>query len=164
MNNLAVKYGSDKRSEIHDYARLYEAYFKARKHDRLTILEIGVFGGASRKMWKEYFPNAHIVGIDINPDSIRYQENRVSIQIGDQSDKDFLSGLITKYGKFDIIIDDGSHATAHHIASFNVLNHALSEGGFYVIEDLHTCYWPAYAQGLNSIDTLLVPIIHNVQQ
>lgn len=163
LNELAVKHGSDKRGEVHDYARLYEQYLHPRKNDPLRILEIGVFGGSSLKMWRDFFPNAHIVGVDINPDSVKYAENRVSIEIGDQSNKDFLKSLVKKYEYFDIIIDDGSHATAHHVASFEALKHGLRGNGFYIIEDLHTCYWPAYSQGMNSIDKIMVPLIHDVQ-
>lgn len=164
LEQLAVKHGSDKRGEIHDYARLYEQYFAPIKDNPITILEIGVFGGSSLKMWRDYFPNAKIVGIDINPDSVKYAEERVSIEIGDQSDTLFLHSVVKKHGPIDIVIDDGSHATWHHKESFNFLEHFVSRGGFYIIEDLHTCYWPAYSQGYNSIDSLLVPVIHGVQQ
>ena len=36
-----------------------------RKYKKINILEIGVDNGDSLRLWREYFPNANICGIDI---------------------------------------------------------------------------------------------------
>ena len=66
---------------------------------------------------------------------------------GDQSDESFLASLASRYGGFDIVIDDGSHIGAHVRASFRVLFPALRPDGWYVIEDLQTSYWDSHEGG-----------------
>ncbi len=111
------------------------------------MLEIGVLDGGSLKLWRKYFdPGAKIVGLDINPECKRYEdaERNVFVEIGDQADPEFLARVQEKHGPFDIIIDDGGHTTAQQTISFNALYGSLSDGGVYMVEDLHTNYWPAF--------------------
>lgn len=62
-------------------------------------------------MWREYLPNAKIVGIDILPSCKAYEkaDDRVHVEIGSQVDAEFLRSVIQKHGPFDMILDDGSH-------------------------------------------------------
>ena len=64
--------------------------------------------------------------------------------IGSQSDPRFLSKVISERGPFDVVIDDGSHRTDDIIAAFQVLSSAVNPGSFYVIEDVHACYWDGF--------------------
>ena len=50
-------------------------------------------------------------------------------------------------GGLDVVIDDGSHVMEHLHASFRTLFPLLSDGGVYLVEDLHTAYWPQYGGG-----------------
>tara|TARA_R110002074_G_scaffold110272_1_gene237293 strand:+ start:7846 stop:8580 length:735 start_codon:yes stop_codon:yes gene_type:complete len=146
---LAQKYHSDKcanGASKYGYIPYYEKHFKPIKNDQLNILEIGVravrgYGPSSLKMWKDYFPNSQIYGIDIDPENEGYDEDRIKIFIGDQGDKVFLGDVIDEVGKFDIIIDDGSHINTLTIKSWEALfDRALSAGGLYIIEDLANSY------------------------
>ena len=52
------------------------------------VLEIGVFHGGSLQMWREYFGRgARIVGIDIDPRCRQFEEEQISVMIGDQADR-----------------------------------------------------------------------------
>ena len=62
LTQLALKYGTDKAS--HRFTRHYNMLFCKGRNDIRRVLEVGVFGGASIKMWHEYFPNATIFGVD----------------------------------------------------------------------------------------------------
>ena len=124
------------------YLPLYDLFFNEFKNKKINILEIGIDKGYSLKLWSKYFKKAKIVGIDINKIDLKYQN--VELFFGDQTDINFLSKIISKYKKFDIIIDDGSHVSKHIISSFNYLFEYLSNDGIYVIEDLVTSYWPRY--------------------
>ena len=64
----------------------------------------------------------------------------------DQGSADDLAALCAKEGPFDVIIDDGSHLSFHQLFTFHHLFDALKDGGIYVIEDVHTSFWP------NSVD------------
>jgi len=148
LDLIAKSYGTDKSSEFHDYCRKYEKYLPFKRYDNLNILEIGVFNGASVKTWKDYFYRSNILGIDIDPNCKKYEENRITIEIGSQTDEKFLKGISERYGPFDMILDDGSHMNSHIIYSFNHLFESIKSGGIYIIEDTHTSYWPEYDGGL----------------
>ena len=102
-------------------------------------------------MWKRFFgPHATIVGIDIDPTVLNHVEDQISIRIGDQSDEQFLLGVVEEFGKFDIIIDDGSHICEHQTKSFSILYPYVTDNGIYAVEDLHSNYWPEYGGGLKN--------------
>lgn len=139
LDELGVKYGTDKSSIAHGYLDIYETYFEGKRFNDIDLLEIGIKEGASLRMWKEYFQSGEIYGIDTNSSCLQYSDNRINIEIGDQSDDRFLNNLfIDNVKEFDIIIDDGGHYPQHQIKSFNTLFHRLKCGGLYIIEDLHT--------------------------
>ena len=122
---IGKKYPSSK--NISGFIQLYEKHFAHLKESKINILEIGVDNGDSLRIWREYFSQANICGIDI--DKKDFIIENVSILQGDQSDKLFLESIIKKYEKFDIIIDDGSHQAKHIIASFNFLFSHLNDDG-----------------------------------
>lgn len=140
LDEIAISRGTDKSSLSHNYAKWYSYYFDEIRHEKLKILEIGIDKGFSLKSWKEYFENSEIVGIDI-VDLRHFEEKRVHVVTGDQKDAEFLKTVNNTYGPFDIIIDDGSHHNDDMLASFECLFPLLKEGGFYIVEDLHACYW-----------------------
>lgn len=138
LDELGRKHGTDKASGSHDYLVIYEEYLgDYRAKPELTVLEVGVRTGASVRMWQEYFPEAQIVGIDILESCRAHADTRITIEIGDQSDHDYLRGIGEKY-RPDIVIEDGSHNWTHQIDTFRMLFPHIKEGGIYICEDLHT--------------------------
>lgn len=129
------------------YFDIYETHFKEFKDKPINIMEIGVDGGGSLKMWKQYFPNAKVYGIDTCSGCKNHEEDRIKIFIGDQADLNFLQTIVKEVGLFDIIIDDGGHYPHQQIASLNFLFPNISLGGVYLIEDLHASYFPTYDGG-----------------
>jgi len=114
------------------YFDIYERHFAKYVGQSVKVLEIGVDHGGSLQMWKEYFgPKAEIVGVDINPACQEYAEDQITIWIDDQCNvriKDY----------FDIVIDDGSHVSAHQSITYR---HLWPETrGVYLIEDCHNGY------------------------
>lgn len=131
------------------YLPIYEQHFAEFVNKPITILEIGCLHGGSLQMWKRYFgPLATIVSIDINPDAKNHEEDQIHVRIGDQSDEQFLLGLVEEFGPFDIVLDDGSHVCEHQVKTFNVLYPHVTDRGIYAVEDLHTNYWDDYGGGL----------------
>jgi demethylmacrocin O-methyltransferase len=106
-------------------------------------------------MWKRFFPNSHIVGIDLH-DKSHLSEPRIDVIQCDQTDAAKLTEISQRYGGFDIIIDDGSHLNEHVILTFHILFPLLKNVGYYVIEDLQTAYWPSWGatKGKSSMDFL----------
>jgi hypothetical protein len=138
LNVIGLKFGTDKSSKEHDYLSFYESLFQAIRHDRITILEIGVLYGASLRVWKEYFPNGTVIGADIDPGVKSYNTARILTEVIDQSNIEDLVQLGVKHGPFDIIIEDGSHQWEHQITTFRTLFPFVKNGGLYIVEDLHT--------------------------
>ncbi len=154
LDKIAIKYGTDKSSLCHKYTRHYFNYFSALREKKLRLLEIGVDQGRSLRMWEEFFPNAEIFGIDINPDCLKLAGDRVKIIVGNQADEKFLQSFADEVaGGFDIIIDDGGHFMEQQLTSFKILFPYLNADGIYVIEDLHTSYWERYGGGLREHNT-----------
>ena len=146
LNKLSIIFGSDKEGE-HYYAKHYQKHFESLRRDNLNILEIGIGGyenprngGESLRMWKAFFPNSYIFGIDIY-DKKYHNEKRIKTFRGSQVDEAFLREVAEEIGPIDIIIDDGSHFNDHVITSFKILFPLLSPNGIYVVEDLQTSYW-----------------------
>jgi len=142
LTQLGRKYGTDKANPTHThlgktYCDVYEKYFNDIRNEVKTFIEIGVLNGRSLLMWEEYFPNATIYGVDINPNVKQFENGRVKILIGDQNNPDFLKKL-EDIGQYDILLDDGSHIIRHQINSFNTLFKNCKY--YYVIEDLRCSY------------------------
>ena len=143
LQKLGEKFNTDKSHPSHSYkgktyCDVYDKYFKDIRHEVKVVVEIGVLGGASLKMWEEYFPNATIYGIDINPKAEMYRTDRIKIIVGDQNDEGFLQSVKEQIGEIDILIDDGSHINRHIIHSYNVLSPIVKR--FYIVEDLMCSY------------------------
>ncbi len=139
LNDLAVKYGTDKRENRHNYVAVYESLFEEFRQDAFNFLEIGVCRGASHKMWRDWFPNATIYGIDNRKYGVFGKLERLVIDQVDQGDRQQLIEYAKK-GPWRAIIDDGSHKTLHQNLSFEILWDQVEPGGHYIVEDTHTSY------------------------
>jgi len=142
LDDLAEKYNTDKGTSSHWYTARYSMYLEQYRDEEFNLLEIGVYDGASVKMWKEYFPKANIVALDIDPRCKQFEEERITIHIGDQADVHFLNKIVEQYGHFEVILDDGGHSYKQQIVSFETLFPKLTPGGLYFLEDMHTSYVP----------------------
>ena len=157
LDILAHKYGTDKCSSKHNYVKWYDRYFSSIRNNNLNLLEIGIQKGFSLLMWKEYFKNSNIFGVD-KKKRRGYDKRLKGIKyfIGNGADCYFLSSVVAKVkGGFDIIIDDASHNPTHQISSFRCLFSQLNNGGIYVIEDLQTSYFNEYiSTGISAVNYL----------
>ena len=156
LNDIGVKHNADKSSRFHHYLDFYQKQLPDRKFTG-RLLEIGVMDGLSMKMWREYYPNAEIIGIDIK--DMSYMHNS-DWQVPESVTLLTLDGTKAKdmkpLGMFDIIIDDGSHYWKDQQKSFELLYYSqLNKGGVYILEDLWTSHINFYANAkVNTIDYL----------
>lgn len=158
LNDIGLKYDADKSSRFHNYLDFYQEQLPDSNFDG-RLLEIGVMDGLSMKMWREYYPNAEIIGIDIKEDMPSYMHNEhwqvpksVKLLTLDGTNKADMEPL----GMFDIIIDDGSHYMKDQQESFELLYYnQLKEDGLYVLEDLWTSHIEYYQNAnITTIDYL----------
>ena len=138
------------------YFPVYERHFEPWRGRSMTFLEIGVAKGGSLEMWQRYFgPLARVVGIDIDAKCARNVSPGTFVRIGDQSDPVFLQTLIEEFGVPDVVLDDGSHQMAHIRASFESLYPQMPKNAVYLVEDLHTAYWPEFGGGLHAPESFI---------
>lgn len=132
---LAVKWGCDKAPAIrHAYTPFYHRLFAGRPIRR--VLEIGVYNGASLRMWQDYWPEAEIFGLDIESRFL-FEEDRIHTRLCDAGNAGELARTATELGgAFDLIIDDGSHYADDQILAVETLLPFLTPSGIYVIEDV----------------------------
>ncbi len=136
LNSIGVRCATDKSTITHHYLDTYEHYLKDWRDREFVMWEIGVAGGASLRMWREYFTKARIIGIDINPDC----EKEGDVFIGSQTDFAFLDSVIEKTGMPDIIVSDGSHVGDEEVLTFKHLFPKMNSGSMYLLEDCATFY------------------------
>jgi len=157
LAEIVEKHPSDKCVKWgHDYIVGYSELFDLKKNNVKNVLEIGIGcldhekamqggceyrNGNSLRMWRDYFVNANIYAIDIFPEAMLTEEERVQTFLVDQSSETGLSILKNEISsKLDIIIDDGSHLANHQVFSFIHLEDSLTNDGIYVIEDVQPNY------------------------
>lgn len=162
-----MKYNTDKYS--HGFIDHYIQRFTPIKNSVKNVLEIGIKTGESIKLWKDFFPNATIYGMDIRLHPV--SEDRVVYFKGDQSSTKDLLLFIDKYKvNFDIVIDDGGHTMQQQQISLKTLYRKVVPGGFYVIEDLHTSD-PNFIQrvsgkhiwGADTVDVTTLEVVNNIR-
>ena len=138
---------TDKCRFDHNYLEKYEFFLEKMHDEKFTLLELGVFEGASTTMWRDYFKKANIIGVDLNPACQQYAGERIEIKIMDLASVENLEQL--KNVNASVVIDDASHIWSHQIKALFTLFPALPSGGIYILEDLETCVnaeiYPGYA-------------------
>lgn len=157
---ILEKFGSDKSSDWHNYSPLYNFLFSEDRNDNLNFFEVGIYGGASVKSWKEYFKNSKIYCGDVNRDYFIFEERILSF-FCDQDNPDSIIGMWEadelKDIQFDVIVDDGKH---EHIPNLNFLNnsyHRLKEGGIFIIEDLTRPTFDRFEEQIEGLRQRLMP-------
>lgn len=122
--------GSDK-GTIHSYIPLYEDLLASYRLTARRVLEVGVFFGYSLRMWREYFPLAEIVGVDV-ADYGQLDHSRYRLIVGNSRNPDTFRDV----HDVDVAIDDGDHDPRAQVATFQALWSKVRPGGIYVIEDI----------------------------
>ena len=127
------------------YFKIYDELFSSYRGKSITFVEIGVLGGGSLFMWREFFGNnARIIGVDLNPGAKKWENYGFEIFIGNQCDKNFWLNFIAQVGQIDIILDDGGHTYLQQIVTSEMLLPHINDNGMLVIEDTHTSYMSGF--------------------
>lgn len=160
LSLLCDLYGSDKGTTCgrtaHTYTSVYEYLFRDIRSEVKLVFEcglgtnnpnipsnMGINGrpGASLRVWRDYFPNAHVIGVDIDKD-ILFSENRIETGYIDQTSPEtiiaFFNSLDEKHrNNFDIMIDDGLHGFDATKCLFENSFSQVKTNGIYIIEDVY---------------------------
>ncbi len=146
LDSLTAFKNSPYRSIKHStYFKSYDHFFSSYQDKEITFVEIGVLGGGSLFMWREFFgPKARIIGIDMNPNAKKWEKDGFEIYIGSQSDEKFWEELKPKIGGIDILLDDGGHTYDQQIITVENLLDTMNDNGLIVVEDTHTSYMKGF--------------------
>ena len=124
-----------------NYFAIYDDLFSKYRNKKIIFVEIGIFSGGSLFMWRNFFgKKARIIGIDLNPESKKFEKYGFEIFIGNQSDKLFWKKFFNKVGKVDIVLDDGGHTNYQQIITTNQCIPMIKDDGKMVVEDVHTSF------------------------
>jgi 23S rRNA U2552 (ribose-2'-O)-methylase RlmE/FtsJ len=127
------------------YFDVYDENLNIYKGKNITFVEIGIFNGGSLKVWKEFFgPGSRIIGIDINKECKKFEEEGIEVHIGNQSDPKFWNTFFEKVGNVDVILDDGGHTNLDQIMTTVKCVNKINDGGMLIVEDTHTSYMRLY--------------------
>ena len=133
------------------YFPIYHRHFAPFIGRQVNILEVGIHSGGSLEMWLSYFgEKSHIFGVDVEPACEAYQNERVSVFVGDQEDRSLWRTVKESVPGIDIFIDDGGHTPEQQKVTLEEMLPHLRPGGVYVCEDIHGSLnrFSAFAAGL----------------
>lgn len=167
FQNHTQGHGIWKWEHYFDVYHRHLAKFVGKKTD---VLEIGIYSGGSLEMWRSYFgEKCHIYGVDIEEACKEYENDYVSVFIGDQENRAFWNDFKDKVDGIDVLIDDGGHTAAQQQVTLEEMLRHIRPGGVYICEDIHGTHnrFSAYASGLvdqlNSMrDSQFQSAIHSI--
>lgn len=150
-------YGPVENGPGHTYAQIYDLLLAKYRTTTGGLLEIGINKGGSLKMWREYFPNAEVCGIDIRNSFDEFDpRERILTLVADANDDmsvaKFLSGK-----SFFTIIDDGAHEADSQIRLYNKYSKYVAHGGIYIVEDVQNIDkdFPRFLSGIAKKPTII---------
>ena len=149
LDKLFTFYNTDKANIVdngtkkgHGFAKFYEKKLNQFKDkEKINILEIGSFSGASAAAFSKYFPNSQIYCLDINLLNFKFYSKKIHVFGMNSSDNKMMIKFLNKINFFekinffDIIIDDGSHILSDQLKALNFFYKYVKKAGFYIIED-----------------------------
>lgn len=149
---LPTHIGGDRMSlNHHGYSIAYSSYLTpflgARREERLVIVEIGILRGIGLAIWCDLFPNARVIGLDLDTSNFEanratleaqgaFRHNRPEVYEFDQfaDNRQKLADILGK-DKADIVIDDGAHTLDAIMMTFQSIRKSLATDYVYFIED-----------------------------
>ena len=65
-----------------NYFDIYDKLLSKYIGKEITFVEVGILDGGSLFMWRDFFgKNARIIGVELNPEAIKWREHGFSIYI-----------------------------------------------------------------------------------
>jgi SAM-dependent methyltransferase len=126
----------------HPYTPIYSLLLAPYRNKTINFCEIGIAGGESIKMWREYFnPDSVIYAMDSCDDFLAMTNNRnlknVVTRHIDVGDPVYMNKVFTDINtQFDIIVDDSDHNFESQKNIISVVVNFLKPGGLLIIEDV----------------------------
>ena len=154
------------KNTTHSYLELYQKLLISKKETAKNVLEVGIgdFGkknGGSIKLWKDFFTNATIYGLDILPidrvmDELINDDRVILYTSSNAYDNNFFTTqFLNKNIKCDFMLDDGPHTLESMKQFIKLYSQIMTDDGILIIEDVQSWDW---------IDTLKNEVPDNLKQ
>jgi hypothetical protein len=129
------KMGPDRNGYADAYSRVLSGL------DPQLVVELGVFQGVSLAMWCDLFPDAYVVGLDLDFD--RFEEHRpflvergaFCVRRPSLIKFDAYSDQCPNLDMIDLFVDDGPHTESAIRNVLSLFGPRMSPDGVYVVED-----------------------------
>jgi hypothetical protein len=157
MSSLAQLIDNTKtdKNTAHSYLEVYSKLFEPKRLSAKNVLEVGIGwvkdeNGGSIKLWRDFFENSMIYGLDITQEDVIWDDIKNDDRIllfleKDAYDPVFFkktfSMFLSNKVYFDVLIDDGPHTLETMKTFINMYSKLLSQTGIMVIEDVQTLEW-----------------------
>ena len=136
----------------HSYLPLYQTLLEKKKETAQNVLEVGIgnFGpknGGSIQLWRDFFTNATIYGLDILPidrviDELITDDRVVLYTSIDAYDENFFKlNFLNENIKCDFMLDDGPHTLESMIQFIKLYSQIMTDDGILIIEDVQSIDW-----------------------
>jgi hypothetical protein len=135
------------KNTIHSYLGLYETLLNSKKTTAQNVLEVGIYAAGSIKLWRDYFVNSTVHGLDIMSidqvwEGVKNDDRIVLHTSMDAYDNDnFTKLFLDKNIKFDMVLDDGPHSLESMRTFIKLYSQVLTEDGILIIEDVQSWQW-----------------------
>jgi len=150
---LGIKYPTDKSpystsntnttngsGHRHPYTAVYDLLFSQLRYKKIKLAEIGILYNQSMLCWRDYFTNADLYGFEYNTEFLNNAKSHnltgTTYDLINITDETSIIDTLSKYGKFDIIIEDSTHKFDDQLRLINIAHNFLNTGGILVIEDI----------------------------
>jgi hypothetical protein len=152
MSLIELSNSKTDKNTTHSYLPLYDKLLKKIKYSAKNILEVGIgdFGeknGGSIKLWRDYFANATIYGLDILPINRVMDEllndNRVILYTSTNAydSEFFINNLLNKNIRCEFMLDDGPHTLDSMKTFIKLYSQLMTDDGILIIEDVQSWDW-----------------------
>tara|TARA_R110000772_G_scaffold99174_3_gene198908 strand:- start:26414 stop:27082 length:669 start_codon:yes stop_codon:yes gene_type:complete len=150
--------GVSDKHEYHTYLQFYENKMKPNRNNHIKLLEIGTLRGGSMMLWKRFFTDYEMHGLDYAKDPFNFcpledhpqygqpspfegelkGDSNIHLHFGIDSMDVKLSNDNFENNYFDYILDDGDHTGHGQYLTFVAYWSKLKSEGKYFIEDIRS--------------------------
>ena len=135
------------KNTIHSYLPLYQKLLISKKETAKNVLEVGIYRGGSIKLWRDFFTNANVYGLDIMNinnvwEGIKNNEKIILHTSTDAYNNDFfITHFLNKNIKCDFMLDDGPHTLESMKQFIKLYSQIMTDDGILIIEDVQDWRW-----------------------
>ena len=175
LDGLLHHYGSDKadvfkktKNKGHGFSKFYKQKLEKLKNQKINILEIGSYAGASAAAFVKYLPESNVFCFDINISNFEFKSKKIHVFGLDVNNRKktikTMNIIVDQYQikEFDIIIDDGSHNLSDILTTLKFFFKYLKNKGLYIIEDFKHPNYYSYNKNINHI--LIDELLENLEK